>query len=72
MAPIGMGCGVDHIPFLVGDRKERASLLQGGEGALQCDGWDNDEGLVILVLARSFEFSILERTLKPNKYDIYS
>lgn len=28
----------------------------------------DDKGLVILALARGFEFSLLERTLKPNSF----
>lgn len=38
-----------------------------GEGALQRDGWGDDKGLIILVLARGFKFYLLEGALKPNR-----
>ena len=40
-----------------------------GEGALQSDGWGDAEGLVILVLARGFEFNLLEKALKSHNKD---
>ena len=60
--------GVRHIPFLVGGGEEKASLLKVGEGALQWDGCSDDKCLVILILARGFEFNVLEEALKPNTY----
>ena len=47
-------------------RKEQASLLKVGEGALQSFVWGNDKGLAILVLARGFEFYLLEGDLKSH------
>ena len=44
-----------------------ARLLKMGEEALQCDRWGNDKGSVILVLARGFEFYLLEEALKSHK-----
>ena len=43
-------------------------MLKVGKGALQIDRWGDDKGLVILVLARDFEFSLLQGALKPNKF----
>ena len=37
-----------------------------GEGALQY-GWGDAKGLVILVLARDFEFYLLEEALKSHR-----
>ena len=37
-----------------------------GEGALQRDGWGDDKGLVIFVLAGGFAFHLLEEALKYN------
>ena len=59
------GWGVSHAPFLV-DRGI-GQMVQVGEGALQWDGWGDDKGLVILLLARGFEFSLFEGALKLNK-----
>ena len=69
---IGAGWGVGHIAFLVRGRKEQTSLLKVGEGALQWDGWGDDQGLVILVLARGFKFSLLEGAFKCNRSHIVS
>ena len=41
-------------------------MLKVGEWALHRDGWGNEEGLVILVLARDFEFYLLEGILKSH------
>ena len=37
-----------------------------GRGALQQDGWGDDKGLVILILARGFGFYLLEEGLKSH------
>ena len=43
-------------------------MLKVGKGALQLDRRGDDKGLVILVLARGFEFNLFEGDLKPNTY----
>ena len=56
-----------QVPFLVGGWKELARWLKEGEGILQSDGWGQDKGLGILVLAGGFEVCLLEEALKPSK-----
>lgn len=57
-----------HISFLGRGRKEQARLLKVEEGTLQLDGWGDDKGLVVLVLARGFELFLLEEALKPSQH----
>ena len=58
-APIGAGRGVGQIPFLGGTGRS-GRVAQDGRGQ------GHDKGLIILVLARGFEFSLLEGALKSN------
>lgn len=50
------------MPFLVGAGAGQAAPA--GGGALQRDGWHDDKHLVLPVLARGFEFHLLEGALK--------
>lgn len=43
-------------------------MLKVEEGTLQLDGWGDDKGLVVLVLARGFELFLLEEALKPSQH----
>lgn len=47
-----------------------ARWLKEGEGILQSDGWGQDKGLGILVLARGFEVCLLEGALKPTSLEV--
>ena len=59
-----------HISFLVGAGRSRPGCSRWGRGySSERDGWGNDKCLVILVLARGFEFCILEGALKSNSMD---
>ena len=52
-APIGVGGGGGHIPFLVGAGNSRPGWSRSGRGiTARCMG--NDKDLIILVLARGF------------------
>ena len=49
-----------HIPLLVGGRKEQAKLLKvRGRGHYNETGQSDDKRLIILILARGFEFNLL-------------
>lgn len=50
IAPIDVGWGGAHIPFLVRSRKEQVRLLKVDEGALQWSKLGDDKGLVLLIL----------------------
>ena len=59
-----------QVPFLVGGWKESARWLKEGERILQSDGWGQDKGLGILVLAGGFEVCLLEGALKPTSLEV--
>lgn len=47
-------------------------MLKLGEKALQCNGWGDNKGLVILISARGFEFISLERSWGPTPSSLLS
>lgn len=56
-----------HIPLLVGGRKEQAKLLKvRGRGHYNETGQSDDKRLIILILARGFEFCFLEGAVKSH------
>ena len=55
-----------YIPFLVGVGRSRISYSRWERELYTGDGWGDDKGLVILVMARGFEFYLLKETLKSH------